>query len=334
MKTIVLAVCAFIAVATYTITPVFALEPLEIYREKSPSVVLIYAKVSKRMSKGGSGFFIGDGLILTNAHVVTDKNNRPLTKISVYLKPGRVTGDLKHDLTRRYTAQIVKYNRPIDIAVLKIDGYSGSQKPLRLTDSEKTEIGQRVVAIGHPEQGGLWTLTTGTISSRKMNIGGVSGKHMFQTEASINHGNSGGPLIDSEGLVVGMNTSTSRISSDGTAIVGVNFALQSNVLLNWLNREGFGIRTASAPKAKPRKEVAAKREPEKTAPKSTPKVKESKPVKTAETKTIEKPEVEKPEKEGKIITPEKPYDWQNLEATVAEMEDMMDDMRGKIRGKF
>ncbi|MEE8431313.1 MAG: trypsin-like peptidase domain-containing protein [Candidatus Desulfatibia sp.] len=330
MKTIVLAVCAFIAVATFKITPVFALEPLEIYREKSPSVVLIYAKVSQRMSKGGSGFFIGpDGLILTNAHVVTDKNNRPLTKISVYLKPDRVTGDLKHDLTRRYTAHIVKYIRSIDIAVLKIDGYSGSERPLRLTDSEKTEIGQRVVAIGHPEQGGLWTLTTGTISSRKMNIGGVSGKHMFQTEASINHGNSGGPLIDSDGFVVGMNTSTSRISSDGTAIVGVNFALQANVLSNWLNREGFGIDTARAPKAKPRKKEAAKKEPEKSAPKPPPKVKEIKPVKTAETKTEAKPE-----KEGKIITPEKPYDWQSLEATVAEMEDMMEDMKGKIRGKF
>jgi len=314
---------------------VYALEPVEIYRKDSDGVVLIFAKLSESMRKGGSGFIIRkDGLVVTNAHVVTDDNNNPIRNITVYLKPDRITGDLQSDLTRRYSAKILAYNRDIDIALLQVMDLPSVDTALRFADSREVEIGQKVVAIGHPEQGGLWTLTSGTVSTRIRDIGRVKGKHVFQTDASINHGNSGGPLLNDDANVVGMNTSAARLSRDGrTAIVGVNFALQSEVILKWLEDNGYRFSPAKAPapvakvaKAEKAPPAARKHEP---APAPEP---EAKPAPKPE-KVEYVPSTKTGGKE-KILTPPKPFDWSELEETIAELEDMMGEMRGKIRKKF
>jgi serine protease Do len=95
-------------------------------------------------------------------------------------------------------------------------------------------IGDPVLAIGHPENGGLWSLTTGTISSKINNYQKIPGKNVFQTETSLNRGNSGGPLIDENGRLVGVNSMFSRISKDGLPVIGINFSIMSNVAVQWI----------------------------------------------------------------------------------------------------
>jgi serine protease Do len=95
-----------------------------------------------------------------------------------------------------------------------------------------------VIAIGHPEQGGLWTLTTGVISAEVDNFNGVKGKHVFQTETSLNRGNSGGPLVDSEGHMIGVNTAIARVAPDGMPITSISFSLKSSVARQWLLEQG------------------------------------------------------------------------------------------------
>lgn len=298
---------------TFAVPSAFAMEPAEIYKKGSPSVVLIFAKVKEGLFNGGTGFFIDNGVLVTNAHVIVDDENRPLSEITVYLKPERVTGDMTEDLKEHSSASIIKYDRQLDIALLRVDR---SQNPsaLNLADSEKVDVGDKVVAIGHPEQGGLWTLTTGTVSTRIKNLNKVEGKDMFQTDASINHGNSGGPLFDAGGSVIGMNTSAARTSSTGSAITGVNFSIQSNVIRKWV---GGSFTPAAKPAAK---------EEVKEAPAA------AKPVAVKE-EVKEAPPSAKQEA-PKILTEKKPFKWSELEATIAELQDLMGEMRGAVQKKF
>jgi serine protease Do len=94
-----------------------------------------------------------------------------------------------------------------------------------------------VAAIGHPEQGGMWTLTTGIVSTVIANLGNVKGKKGFQTDTSINRGNSGGPMLDAAGNIIGVNTLMSRKAADGLAITGVNYAVRSDVAKRWLEQK-------------------------------------------------------------------------------------------------
>ncbi|GIW53772.1 MAG: hypothetical protein KatS3mg082_0176 [Nitrospiraceae bacterium] len=144
------------------------LTPREIYEQRSPAVVMVMGHSNAgRQGSGGTGSIIRqDGLVLTNAHVVIEEpTGKPYPRLTVYLKPDRVTGDPKEDLSRGVKARVVAFSQPLDLALLKLEGKFGPLPVLELSDSDGTKIGDRVVAIGHPEQGGLWTLTTGTISA-------------------------------------------------------------------------------------------------------------------------------------------------------------------------
>ena len=206
--------------------------PKKIYQRASKAVVLITAfNRGQRYSSNGTGSIISeDGLILTNAHVIfNDKRKKPYDAIRVFLKPERVTGNLKKDTSLKFQATLVHYSNRLDLAILKIQGlkFSNSLPLLELSDLSRTSIGDPVLAIGHPEQGGLWTLTTGTISSLIENFDGTRGKDVFQTETSINKGNSGGPLIDQYGHIVGINSMIARKGKSGITITDVNFSIKS-----------------------------------------------------------------------------------------------------------
>src|SRR5206468_2003680 len=103
-------------------------------------------------------------------------------RLTIYRKPDRVTGDRKVDLSLSGKARVVAVSQPLDLALLKFDGVPGPFPALDLDDSDRAKIGDRVVAIGHPEQGGLWTLTTGTISAEFEDFNATKGKAVFQTE--------------------------------------------------------------------------------------------------------------------------------------------------------
>jgi serine protease Do len=213
----------------------------EVYREVSPRVVLIVAGQKAAGNIVGAGSIISsDGFVVTNAHVVVDKKTgRPFGRISVFLKPERISGNLGRDLKDPHEGVVVSYDVGLDLALVRVRGLPRVPPPVTLADPREIMTGEEVVAIGHPEQGGLWTLTYGRISGSIDNQGNVRGKDVFQTDTSVNRGNSGGPLLDRRGYMVGMTTNVARRGAGDLAITGVNFAVKSSVIRDWAGRQGL-----------------------------------------------------------------------------------------------
>ncbi len=346
-----------------------AFTPKQIYQKTGPGVVFIFASAGSTSGSVGTGSIIReDGLVITNAHLFKKKgSSRLLSDISVFLKPRKLSGNQKKDLTRRYRGKIVAYDIPLDLALVKMTGVDVPLAIVEFADSEKVVIGDQVYAIGHPEQGGLWSLTTGVISAYWQDYGGVHGKNLFQTDASINRGNSGGPLLDEQGIMIGINSMIARKAADGLTITDVNFSIKSNVALNWLNRKGYHLTaTRSVPsksgetvetvsgmpdKIEPYREKALTKEtvePEQQTPAETQKKVTMAPKK--QEKQVQLPRVvpkkeriisirpAKPDKKfiaqgpgkGKILTEKNPYNMDELIEGMQEMEDMMEEMKGMI----
>ncbi len=202
-----------------------ALDPTEqenvrIYKQASPAVANIVTRTVQYdfffnpvpVEGAGSGFVIdADGHILTNYHVVQGAQ-----RIEVTL------GDQS-----RYTAKYLGADTRNDIALIQINPRGRKLTVLPLGDSSRLQVGQRVLAIGNPF-GFEGTLTTGVVSSLGRTV--QTGQNTFideaiQTDAAINRGNSGGPLLDSHGEVIGINSAI--FSPSGTAS-GIGFAIPIN----------------------------------------------------------------------------------------------------------
>jgi putative serine protease PepD len=162
----------------------------------------------------GSGFvYDSNGRIITNQHVVDGA-----TSISVRFWNGKT-----------YKAELVGSDPSTDLAVIKVDAPASLLTPLTLADSSTVAVGDNVVAIGSPF--GLEnTVTSGIVSAlhRQMTSpNNFSIDDSIQTDAAINHGNSGGPLLNAEGQVIGVNA---QIESDSGGNDGVGFAIPSNTV--------------------------------------------------------------------------------------------------------
>jgi putative serine protease PepD len=204
-----------------------------IYRQASPSVVAITATGTSDASSSpfggfggeatqtatGTGFVVSSGgLIVTNEHVIAGAS--------------RVTVALSNATTR--TATVVGQDPSTDLALLRIDPGSTRIEPLRFADSDGVQIGDRAYAIGSPF-GLQGTLTAGIVSATGRTIDAPSGAsigHVLQTDAALNPGNSGGPLLDAEGKVIGVNAQIESDSSQGgqSANSGVGFAIPSDTV--------------------------------------------------------------------------------------------------------
>ena len=174
-----------------------------IYKRYAPAVVYIEAAGSS-----GSGFIITEsGQLLTNAHVVGSEKT-----VQVALSSGR-----------RLSGSVISSDRSLDVALVKLSA-APKVTPLRLGSSSKLQVGEAALAIGNPfglEQ----TLTVGVISALQRSIKGLDGytiPNVIQTDAAINPGNSGGPLLNSAGLVVGINSQI--VTGGGKGSVGIGFA--------------------------------------------------------------------------------------------------------------
>jgi len=190
---------------------------IDIYKAAQPATVYITSTTVRRdffyqpvaSQSLGSGFLINDeGFILTNFHVVSGSS-----KIQVTLSD-----------QSQYFAKALDTDRSDDLALIKIEPKKKVQF-LRLGDSDRTLVGQKVLAIGNPF-GLEGTLTVGVVSSIGRSIDGENEQRlegMIQTDAAINGGNSGGPLLDSSGNVIGINTAIL-----GRQNIGIGFALPIN----------------------------------------------------------------------------------------------------------
>ncbi|HXL40404.1 MAG TPA: Do family serine endopeptidase [Myxococcales bacterium] len=172
----------------------------------------------------GSGFLIGDGLVLTNNHVVEVQDEsrpgrfRPMDEIKV------ITDETAPGGAREFSAKVIGNDPKTDIALLKIEGKDVDKlKYATLGDSDVAEVGDYVLAIGEPF-GLQATVTSGIISAKERTQFGGPYSDYLQTDASINPGNSGGPLFNMKGEVVGVNAAI--ISGANT----IGFAIPINVV--------------------------------------------------------------------------------------------------------
>jgi putative serine protease PepD len=191
-----------------------------VYQKASPTVVNVISSVITRdfflnpvpREGSGSGSVIDSrGYILTNNHVIKDAQ-----KLEVTLADGS-----------KWPAKLIGADPDNDLAVIKVEAPASKLKPLPWSDSQKLQVGQKVLAIGNPFGLGL-TLTTGIISSLGRTIRSEVGtqiEDVIQTDASINPGNSGGPLLSSDGEMIGINTAI--LSPTGVS-VGIGFAIPVN----------------------------------------------------------------------------------------------------------
>ncbi len=162
----------------------------------------------RKASSLGSGFIVDkEGTVITNNHVINNAED-------IVVRVGE----------KEYKAKIVGADPYMDIAVLKIDS-KDTFTPVKFGDSDKARVGDWVMAIGNPfGLGG--TVTAGIISARNRDINLTRYDDFIQTDASINQGNSGGPLFNMDGDVVGINTAIIAPNQSGS--IGIGFAIPSN----------------------------------------------------------------------------------------------------------
>lgn len=212
----------------------------QIYQQDSPGVVSITATKEQGEDKGTGIVLNDEGLILTNDHVVQEANSLQVTVDGTAAK------------TR--SATLVGEEANSDLALIKVDPSGLGLKPLRLASSSSVQIGDQVYAIGNP-YGLEETLTKGIVSALNREIQAPDGAKItgaIQTDAALNPGNSGGPLINAQGEVIGVN---SQIASDQASVdgsqpgsTGVGFAISTDTVARAVKaiEAGKGVSYGSA----------------------------------------------------------------------------------------
>lgn len=201
-------------------------------KEVSPSVVSVNVKTNRQTlnffgvpdvtqeESAGTGFIISkEGIVVTNRHVVP----RGVDNVSVTLSDGTTLDDVE-------VVGRTSESDPLDIAFLKIKDAKGKElKPAKIGDSSKMQVGDKVIAIGNALGQFQNTVTAGIISGYGRQVQAYDGgttetlQNLFQTDAAINQGNSGGPLVNMNGEVIGINTA---VAGDGAENIG--FAIPVN----------------------------------------------------------------------------------------------------------
>ena len=187
---------------------------IDIFEKSEESVVQVNVLRGESDGGMGSGFvYSDDGYIITNQHVVRDAQ-----KVTVTFLDGEA-----------YIGDVVGRDRDLDIAVVRVDPSNTYIQPIKIGDSSKLKVGEKIAAIGNPF-GLSGSMTSGIVSQIGRLLpqeSGYSIPDVIQTDAAINPGNSGGPLINMKGEVVGINTA---IQSATGEFSGIGFAVPSNTV--------------------------------------------------------------------------------------------------------
>jgi len=214
-----------------------AFDPGAIYDRAAPGVVTVISTgLSGQTGSGaglGSGFVVsGTGEVATNAHVVTSGEGPDIRKASqVYVR---------FNDHNQVPAQVEGFDPFADVALLKVDPAGLTLRPLPLGTTRDLRVGAPVAAIGSPF-GEDQSLSVGVVSALDRSIDSLTGfatTGAIQTDAAINHGNSGGPLLDARGRVLGINAQIQTETGDGS---GVGFAVPVDTVrrsLDQLRRDG------------------------------------------------------------------------------------------------
>ncbi len=217
-----------------------ALSATQIYQRDSSGVVAIQAVTSEGADSGTGIVLNGKGLILTNDHVIAGARSITVASkgSSSVTRPATVVGEEANG----------------DLALIRVDPSGLGLKPLNLASSSAVQVGDTVYAIGNP-YGLDETLTRGIVSALGREISAPDGAKItgvIQTDAALNPGNSGGPLLDAQGEVIGVN---SQIASDAASVAGsqpgstgVGFAISSNIVAQAVKTilAGNGVSSESA----------------------------------------------------------------------------------------
>ena len=224
--------------AVYTPTTGNGQSPEQIYQNLSGGVVMVLSDFASagtdqfgQAQSGqalGTGFVVDkEGYILTNAHVV-DENGQEASGVTVVFNKGGSE-------TQRVKGELIGVDVGSDVAVIKVDPNAVTLNPLPLGDSSKVTVGEPVVAIGNP-LGYDFSITSGIVSATGRSLQAPNGQTIpngIQTDAAINQGNSGGPLIDGNGRVIGINE---QIASQGGGNDGLGFAVPINTAIRSLEQ--------------------------------------------------------------------------------------------------
>ncbi len=213
---------------------------VEVVRRVGPSVVAVHVSApGERIDTGqdgsrmvgGSGFVVDeDGRIITNFHVVAHALEDPSDPGLELAEGAALTVSYLGTPEQEHAVRVLGANPDFDLALLELVSPEASPAPgpIRLSDSDRVQVGQKAIAIGNPF--GLHsTVTVGIISAVERERPGLIGIEIpyIQTDAAINPGNSGGPLLDSAGEVIGINNA---ILSPGGTFAGIGLAVPANLL--------------------------------------------------------------------------------------------------------
>ena len=198
----------------------------EIYKRMGPGVVQITSTIGASTSTDGqfqeSSQALGSGFVLDKeGHIVTN----------YHVIDGATSIEVRFSNDDTLKATLVGSDPSTDVALLKVEANADALTPLSLADSTRVEVGDPVVAIGNPF-GLERTVTTGIVSALQRAVkapNGYSIDHVIQTDAAINHGNSGGPLLNTLGAVIGINSQI-ETGGSGDGNVGIGFAVPSNTV--------------------------------------------------------------------------------------------------------
>jgi S1-C subfamily serine protease len=189
----------------------------EVYTRDGPGVVTVDVRSESIGPGGGSGFVIDErGYVVTNQHVVE----------------GADSVSLRFSSGARQVAEVVGEDASTDVAVLKVEVPEETLVPLTLGDSDSVGVGDPVIAVGNPLNVGI-SVTTGIVSGLGRPIDAPNGYTIsgaVQTDAALSSGNSGGPLLDAKGEVIGVNSLTAAAPGFGIVSQGLNFAVPINTV--------------------------------------------------------------------------------------------------------